>query len=145
MTTRSKLRHGALAWFEMVGAVMTEAAVRSGLAADLNVSLVERYTDGAEMGEGLVQGLRFDIRDGKPGFRAGARPDERADITIEITAAGARALNLLYGDDPEYALLLDRLLSIGEMRIEGDPHNWAIGSRPCTTPSWTEPFRSGCG
>ncbi|KDP93478.1 MAG: hypothetical protein KJ728_10910 [Alphaproteobacteria bacterium] len=121
MTTRSKLRHGALAWFEMVGAVMTEAAVRSGLAADLNVSLVERYTDGAEIGEGLVQGLRFDIRDGKPGFRAGARPDERADITIEITAAGARALNLLYGDDPEYALLLDRLLSIGEMRIEGDP------------------------
>lgn len=121
MTTHDRLRHGEAAWFEMVGAVMTQAALRFGLPASLNLSFLERYTDGSEIAECLFQGLRFEIRDGVPSFQAGARPDERADVTIEITAAGARALNLLYSDDPEYALLIAALLRTGEMRVEGDP------------------------
>lgn len=121
MTTHAKLRQGTAAWFEMVGALMCQAASQSGLAPDLNVSLVELYTDGVELSEGFVQGLRFDIRNGTPTFRVGARRGERADMTIDITAAGARALNLLYGDDPQYPAVLDNLLSAGEMRVDGDP------------------------
>ncbi len=120
MTTHAKLRQGTTAWFEMVGTLMSEAASQSGLAPDLNVSLVERYTDGVEISECLVQGLRFDLCNGTPSFRVGVRRDERADITIEITAAAARAVNLLYDADPQYLDVLDKLLSTGEMRVDGD-------------------------
>ncbi len=90
MTTNAKVRQGTTAWFEMVGMLMSEAASRSGLSPELSVSLVERYTDAVELSKGFVQGIRFDILGAKPSFRVGARHDERADITIEITAAAAR-------------------------------------------------------
>ena len=90
MTTDAKLRQGTMTWFEMVRTLMIEAASRSGLSPELNVSVVERYTDGIDLSEGLVQGLRFDILSGKPSFRVGARRDERADVTIEIRNTGFR-------------------------------------------------------
>lgn len=105
----------------MVGTLMSKAASRSGLPPQLNLSLVEFYTDGVELSKGLVQGLRFDILGGTPSFRVGARYGERADIRIEITAAAARELNSLYSADPDYHAALDRLLSTGEMRLDGDP------------------------
>jgi len=120
MTTSEKLRHGTAAWFEMVGNLMCEAARRSGIAPDTNVSLVERYTDGATLSEGLVQGLRFDIVDGIPSFRAGARPDEWGDITIEITTAAAKSLNLLLSADPAYGAATDHFMQSGAMRVHGD-------------------------
>jgi len=60
----------------------------------------ERYTDGIELDSGLVQGIRFDISAGKPSFRIGARLDDAADVTVLLTAAAARKLNLLYSSDP---------------------------------------------
>lgn len=68
MTTQHRLQQGTAAWFEMVGAMMVEAASRAGLPADLPLSLVERYVDGVELSPGLRQGIRFDIRDGAPSF-----------------------------------------------------------------------------
>ncbi|MCZ8546826.1 hypothetical protein OOJ09_21775 [Mesorhizobium qingshengii] len=121
MTMDAKVRQGTAAWFEMVGTLMSEAASQSGLSPELNLSLVERYTDGVELSEGLVQGLRFDILGGKPSFRVGARRDERADVMIEITAAAARKLNTLRSADPNYTAALEGFLSTGEMRVEGDP------------------------
>ncbi len=121
MTMDAKLRQGTTAWFEMVGTLMSEAASQSGLPPELNLSLVERYTDGVELLAGLVQGIRFDILEGRPSFRVGARRDERADVTIEITAAAARALNTLHGADPDYLAARDKFLSTGEMRVDGDP------------------------
>ncbi|WP_213773889.1 hypothetical protein [Bradyrhizobium sp. dw_78] len=120
MATDTKLRQGTTAWFEMVGILMSEAASLSGLSPELNVSLVERYTDGVELSEGLVQGIRFDIISGKPSFRIGVRPDEQGDITIEITAAAARRLNLLGSADPNRRTAFDTFLRSGEMRVEGD-------------------------
>jgi hypothetical protein len=121
MSTDAKVRQGTTAWFEMVGRLMLEAASRSGLSPQLNVSLVERYTDGVELSEGLVQGIRFDIVAGKPSFRVGARPNERADVTVEVTAAAARKLNTLRSTDASYQAARDKFLSTGEMRVEGDP------------------------
>lgn len=121
MTTEAKIRQGTAAWFEMVGTLMGEAALQSGLSPELNLSLVEHYTDGVELSEGLVQGLRFDILSGKPAFRVGARPEERADVMIEITASAARKLNNLRSADPNYTAALEHFLSTGEMRVEGDP------------------------
>jgi hypothetical protein len=121
MTTDAKVRQGTTAWFEMVGRLMRAAASRSGLSPELNVSLVERYTDGIELSEGLVQGIRFDILGGKPSFRVGARPDERADVTVEVTAAAARELNTLRSTDPSYQAARDKFLRTGEMRVDGDP------------------------
>ena len=121
MTADMKLRHGTKDWFEMVGALMSEAASQAGLSPELNLSLVERYTDGVELSEGLVQGIRFDIVNGKPSFRVGAQKDERADVTIEITAAAARELNRLRSADPSYPTARDKFLGTGEMRVDGDP------------------------
>ncbi len=120
MTTNTKLRQGTAAWLEMVGTLMSEAAALSGLSPELNVSLVERYTDGVELSVGLVQGIRFDIISGKPSFRVGVRLDEQGDITIEITAAAARRMNLLGSADPHHRTALDTFLRSGEMRVHGD-------------------------
>ncbi|ATE64674.1 hypothetical protein [Rhizorhabdus dicambivorans] len=117
----SKLVQGSEAWFDMVGTVMSDAAARAGLPADLNISLVERYTDGSLLLNGLIQGLRFEIVAGKPRFRIGAGPTERGDILIEITSAAARELNLLHAADPAYHAALGRFIESGEMRIDGDP------------------------
>lgn len=121
MNTDMKERQGTTAWFEMAGTLMCEAASQAKLSPELNVSLVERYTDGVEMSEGLVQGVRFDIVGGKPSFRVGVRPDERADVTVEVTAAAARELNTLRSADPNYQAARDKFLSTGEMRVAGDP------------------------
>lgn len=120
MTGKTRLRQGTLAWFEMVGRLMAEAASGAGLAPDLQVSLVERYTDGVPFPGGLVQGIRFEIAAGAASFRVGAWPGEPADVTVEITAAAARALNMLHGADPDYRAARERFLGSGEMRVEGD-------------------------
>ena len=117
----SKLQLGTTAWFEMVGALMIEAVTRSGLPKELTLSLVEIYTDGVELGDGLVQGIRFDVISGRPSFRVGVRPDERGDVTVEITTAGAQRLNSLRSADPLYAAAIDQVLRTGEMRVDGDP------------------------
>lgn len=119
--TDVKLCQGTIAWFEMVGTLMCEAASRAGLASDFNLSLVEHYTDGLPLCGGFVQGLRFDIRNGIASFRAGARLGEEADIRIEITSAAVRQLNSLYSADPRYQAELERFLSTGQMRVDGDP------------------------
>ncbi|MQT15440.1 hypothetical protein [Segnochrobactrum spirostomi] len=120
MSTASKIPHGTLPWFHMVGTVMCEAARNAGLSPDLTVSLVERYSDGEALSDGLVQGLRFDIVAGRPTYRIGALPAEPADIEIEVSAAGARALNLLSASDPRYPETLGRLLDGGDLRVTGD-------------------------
>jgi hypothetical protein len=116
-----KLQMGTAAWFEAVGALMVEAAKRSGPPPEMNLSLVEIYTDGIEMENGLVQGIRFDIIAGRPSFRVGVRPGERGDVTVEITAAAAQRLNSLRSVDPSYAAAIDQVLTTGEMRVDGDP------------------------
>ncbi|MGJ8530820.1 MAG: hypothetical protein ACSHYC_01465 [Alphaproteobacteria bacterium] len=120
MSTGAKLEQGTTAWFEMVGALLCEAAVRARLSPTLNLSLVERYADGITMPNGLVQGLRFDISAGTPSFRVGVRPDELADVRIEVTAAAAKVLNTLRSTDPEYPAAVNRYLDTGEMRVDGD-------------------------
>lgn len=121
MGSDAKLRQGTAAWFEMVGTMMCEAAARAAPSPAVNLSLIERYTDGVALCDGLVQGLRFDIVAGKPSFRVGVRRGERADVTIEITAAAARTLNLLRSDDPAFHAALDGFLRSGAMRVDGDP------------------------
>jgi len=119
--TDMKLRQGTTAWFEMVGMLICEAASRAGLASDFNLSPVELHTDGLSLCGGFVQGLRFDIRNGIASFWAGARLGEEADIRIEITSAAAGQLNSLYSADPRYQAALERFLSTGQMRVDGDP------------------------
>lgn len=121
MIIETKLPQGTLEWFEMAGTLLSEYAAKAGLPPELNVSLVERYTDGAEIGEGLVQGIRFDIVDGRPSFRIGAGRDERADVIIEVTAAVAHELNVLRSDDPAYPAARDLAIAEGNMRVDGDP------------------------
>lgn len=121
MTSNEQLPPGTPAWLTMVGTLMREAAAQAGLPPSLTVSFVERYTDGAALADGLVQGLRFDITGGQPSFRVGVRPDETADIVVEITAAAARQLNALYSHDPAYAAAQAELLRTGDMRVVGDP------------------------
>lgn len=116
----ARLAHGSEAWFHMAGTLMCEAAAAAGLPSGTRVSLVERYTDGSEFGDGLVQGLRFEIVDGKPSFRVGARRNERADITVEVTAAASRELNSLCSADPRYRTASARLLESGALRVDGD-------------------------
>jgi hypothetical protein len=121
MDGSDKVLQGTEEWFEMVGELMCEAAAGSELSPALNLSFVERYTDGAEISEGRVQGIRFDIHSGKPTFRVGVQRHEQADIIVEITAAAARTLNGLRSADPAYPTAHERYLATGEMRVEGNP------------------------
>lgn len=121
MTTDTKVPHGTVAWFEMLGEVMCEAASKANLSPDMNISVVEHYTDGAELGDGLFEGFRLDIINGKPVFRVGVRPDERGDITLDVTRAASRKLNTLHSSDLEYQPTVGKYLSSGEFRIDGDP------------------------
>ena len=107
------------------GIAIQSSARPGGMYEELNVSLVERYTDRIEPSRGLIQGQRFDIISGKPFFRAAARQDERTDITLEITAAAARELNTLKGE--QYQAARDHFLSTKEMRLQGDPSS--MGAR----------------
>lgn len=117
----SKIRQGTTAWFHMVGQLMTRTANEAGLPTSLSVSFVERYTDGSEVAGGLVQGIRFDIADGRPSFRVGAGHDETADVVVEIAADAARRLNILRTADQAYSAALQNYLEGGEMRVTGDP------------------------
>lgn len=116
----AKLRQGTVVWFEMVGTLMCKAASQAGLAPYFNLSLIERYMDGVELAGGHVQGIRFDIINGQPSFMIGVRREEQGDVTIEITAAAARTLNLLRSSDPNCQITLQDLQSSGEMKVSGD-------------------------
>ena len=120
MTNNLKVPHGTAAWFDMVGGVLIDAATRAELPADHNISLVERYTDGAVVSEEMVQGLRLDIIDGKPFFRSGVRHDERGDITVDVTKAASYQLNTLHGDDPAFYNALADLQASGYFKMDGD-------------------------
>lgn len=120
MSASPKFSHGTMAWFEMVGTLMCAATARAGLAPNLNWSLVERYVDGATLPDGRIQGIRFDIVNGAPAFRIGVDKDERGDVTIEVCAAAARELNLLYAADPAYEAFRDRAIRQGRIRVDGD-------------------------
>ncbi|MFT3691473.1 hypothetical protein [Paenirhodobacter sp.] len=120
MADKVKIAQGTPAWFEMVGSMMSEAAARAHLPEDLNVSLVERYIDGAEIFPGRFQGLRFDIKGGRPSFKVGVTPDEMGDIVIEVTLQAARSLNLIPGTDPEYQAARNRFAKDGSYRVNGD-------------------------
>jgi hypothetical protein len=120
MNTPQKIRHGTVEWFDMVGTIMVKGAQQAGLPAGLNVSLVERYTDGAALPGGMVQGLRFEIVTGKPSFRVGAYSDEQADVIVEISTAAAKTLNRLQSADPRYRVALDAFVQSGDMRVTGD-------------------------
>jgi hypothetical protein len=120
MIQQMKVRHGTPAWFDMVGAVMRDAATAAGLPSDFSVSLVERYSDGIELSPGLFQGLRFEIVNGAPSFRHGARLDEHGDVTVTVSMAGSLTLNTLYGDDPRFPAAFARLRASGELTVDGD-------------------------
>lgn len=104
----------------MVGTLVCDAVSRVGLDPDLNWSLVERYSEGTTLPNGLIQGIRFDIRAGRASYRVGVRPDERGDVTIEVTSATARRLNSLYNADASFGAALEAPFGSGSMRVEGD-------------------------
>jgi len=115
-----KLPQGTLPWFDMVGSEIVKAAKRVGLPPDFSLSVIERYTDGAELGDGLRQGLRIDVADSALTYRVGVFWEERADVMIEVTSLTARQLNLLFGDDPDYRRTLEEVVAQGAMRVTGD-------------------------
>ncbi|WP_417679338.1 hypothetical protein [Pseudodonghicola sp.] len=121
MTDDTRLPAGSRQWLTMVGERLQQAAQHADLPSEQTVSLVERYSDGEEIAPGLVQGLRFDILCGVPSFRIGAAPEEKADITVEVTSEAARRLNQLFSTDPAYALALEEYLKSGALRMCGDP------------------------
>jgi hypothetical protein len=135
--TDMKVRQGTAAWFEMAGTLMLEAASQAGLSSNLSVSFVERYIDGDELSNGLVQGLRFDIIDGRSSFRVGVRPDERADITVEITAAAARELNRLYSAARTIMPRAARFSALAKCGLRAILPDWGPGWTQCTTRSST--------
>lgn len=115
-----QLLHGTVAWFDMVGAEIVKAAAQFELPRDLRFSVIERYVDGADLGDGLCQGLRISVADGRVVCRTGARADETADVVIEVTAVVARELNLLFGADPAHRQALNDAIASGELRTSGD-------------------------
>jgi hypothetical protein len=111
---------GTIAWFDLVGAEIVKAAARIGLPRNLRLSVIERYVDGVALHDGLYQGLRIDVADGALICRAGVRPEENADVVIEVTTLAARRLNLLPSSDPEFHRALADAVAQGELRINGD-------------------------
>ncbi len=120
MNSKQTIAHGTAAWFEMAGRAMCDAAAQAGLSGNTDVSLVEHYSDGVDLGEGRVQGLRFDIIKGKPSFRVGVHPGETADIMVEVSTAASCALNSLYSGDPAYPAALARFQAAGALRVGGE-------------------------
>ncbi|PZQ28679.1 MAG: hypothetical protein DI562_10400 [Stenotrophomonas acidaminiphila] len=116
----SKIVQGSEPWFRMAGALVCRALGDSGAQGIARWRLIERYVDGEPFSDGLVQGIRFDIREGVATFRVGVQPGETADATIEVTAGVARALNLLHTDDPRFALAMEDAIRTGALVIEGD-------------------------
>lgn len=121
MSPKTTYTTGSPDWFAMVGEVLVTAARAADLPADLSVSLVEHYVDGAEIAPGLFQGLRFDITNGVPSFRTGVTPGETGDITIHVTADVAQRLNQLHASDPTLAQVQQAALANGQFSMEGDP------------------------
>ena len=119
MIENSKILQGTAAWFEMVVVIMRDAALQAKLSPSMNISLVERYTDGVEFINGRYQGIRIEVQNGKPSFQVGVRTDEQADITVELTSAAARQLNMEYISESQ--AIRKALLKSGEMRVKGDP------------------------
>jgi hypothetical protein len=117
---KPKLHLGTMDWFKMVGTLMCEHASLARLPEEMNVSLVERYVDRAELADGLFQGIRFDLIAGKPWFRAGVFAGERGDVTIEVTLVASRRLNTLRSTDPNYLAAIVCLQAAGHMRVDGD-------------------------
>lgn len=120
MKSPAKLPHGTMEWFAMVGGAICEAALHAGLSPDLNWSLVERYSDGTELANGRMQGLRFDLVSGRPSFRVGVSIEERGDVTIEVSTAVARCLNRLSLADPAYGRAFKQAMDQGDLRVSGD-------------------------
>lgn len=120
MIDESKITQGTPEWLHMIGGILVEAARTADLPDDMNLSFVERYTGGKEIGDGLIQGIRLDFVKGEPTYRIGAGRDETGDITVEVTPQAARDLNLYRSDDPTYKLLLERYQALGEWKAEGD-------------------------
>jgi hypothetical protein len=77
MTTDAKVRLGMTAWFEAVGRLMREAALRSGLSPELNASLVELCTDKGELSEAVSRGSAS--TPSAAGHRSGRGAAGRAD------------------------------------------------------------------
>ena len=117
---KPKLHLGTMDWFKMVGTLMCEHASLARLPEEMNVSLVERYVDGAELTDGLFQGIRFDLIAGKPWFRAGVLAGERGDVTIDVTMAASRQINALHSADPNYLVAMNCLQAAGQMRVDGE-------------------------
>lgn len=126
MSPKTTYTTGSPDWFAMVGEVLVTAARAADLPADLSVSLVEHYIDGSEIAPGQFQGLRFEITNGVPSFRAGVRPGETGDITIHVTAEVAQRLNQLYASDPTLAQVQQAALANGQFRIEGNPSRLGV-------------------
>jgi len=120
MAERSRLVQGSHAWFEMVGTVVCNALNEGRPYSSFGWAFVERYSDGGRLADGLIQGIRFDVREGVATYRVGVQPDERGDVTIEVTAIVARALNLLHTGDPHFDSARERAIDTGALRIEGD-------------------------
>lgn len=120
MTHETKFVQGTPDWFHMIGKILTDAAANAGLPPKTNVSFVERYSDGKELSDGLIQGIRLDIINGAPSYRIGAAPGEKGDINVMVTADAARQLNTYYSDDPKLLELLTRYQATGEWQVDGD-------------------------
>ncbi|MET3762072.1 hypothetical protein [Sphingomonas sp. UYEF23] len=120
MTEDVKITQGSLEWFHMIGGILAHAARSANLPTDINLTFVERYTDGAEIDDGLVQGIRLDFRKGEPSYRVGVGRAERGDVTVEVTSHAARILNLHLSGDPTYKALLNRYQADGDRKAEGD-------------------------
>ena len=131
MTGETKFVQGTPDWFHMIGKILTDAAASAGLAPETNASFVERYSDGKELSDGLIQGIRLDIIAGKPSYRIGAAPDEKGDINVLVTADAARQLNAYYSVDPKFLELQARYQASGEWQVDGDLArlgNWLAGA-----------------
>jgi hypothetical protein len=111
---------GSVAWFEMIGTLLCQALLEEDAQRPGRWTLVERYVDGTPLPDGRVQGIRIDMRGARVSYRVGVLPDERGDATIEVTAAAARALNILYDTDPAFGRLSQAAVERGELRVHGD-------------------------
>lgn len=109
---------GSREWFEMLGTLMVEAAGLVPLPD--RVTFLERYRDGTDLGESRVQGICFDVADGRATYRVGVRPDDRADIEVSVTREAARSLNLMLSTDAGHDAARARYAESGELTLVGD-------------------------
>ncbi|CAN5346590.1 hypothetical protein BH11PSE5_BH11PSE5_22220 [soil metagenome] len=84
MTDTLQITQGTPEWFHMIGGILVDAARNANLPSDINLVFVERYTDGTEIGDGLVQGIRLDFRNGVPSYRIGAGSAVRCGARVVV-------------------------------------------------------------